>query len=86
MLIECHPIAQQARGRPPAFDPAVYKGRNVVERSYNDHKQWRDLATRHDKFAAVYRGGWSYARARSGFANKETLPRATTGKTKCGPY
>lgn len=46
-----------AGGRPPAFDAATYKGRNVVERSFNDHKQWRGLATRFDKLAVVYRGG-----------------------------
>ena len=46
-----------AGGRPPAFDAKTYKGRNVVERSFNDHKQWRGLATRYDKLAAVYRGG-----------------------------
>ena len=46
-----------AGGRPPAFDAQTYKGRNVVERSFNDHKQWRGLATRYDKLAAVYRGG-----------------------------
>ena len=46
-----------AGGRPPAFDPVAYKGRNVVERSFNDHKQWRGLATRYDKLATVYRGG-----------------------------
>jgi transposase len=46
-----------AGGRPPAFDPDAYKGRNVVERSFNDHKQWRGLATRYDKLGAVYRGG-----------------------------
>lgn len=44
-------------GRPPDFDIATYKGRNVVERSFNDHKQWRGLATRYDKLAAIYRGG-----------------------------
>jgi transposase len=44
-------------GRPPAFDPLNYKGRNVIERSFNDHKQWRGIATRYDKLAAVYRGG-----------------------------
>lgn len=44
-------------GRPPTFDPTTYKGRNVIERSFNDHKQWRGLATRYDKLAAVYRGG-----------------------------
>jgi putative transposase len=46
-----------AGGRPPAFDAGIYKGRNVIERSFNDHKQWRGLATRYDKLAAVYRGG-----------------------------
>jgi transposase len=46
-----------AGGRPPAFDPVAYKNRNVVERSFNDHKQWRGIATRYDKLAAVYRGG-----------------------------
>lgn len=46
-----------AGGRPPAFDETAYKGRNVVERSFNDHKQWRGLATRYDKLATVYRGG-----------------------------
>lgn len=46
-----------AGGRPPGFDAAVYKGRNVVERSFNDHKQWRGLATRYDKLATIYRGG-----------------------------
>ena len=46
-----------AGGRPPAFDAATYKGRNVIERSFNDHKQWRGLATRYDKLAVVYRGG-----------------------------
>jgi len=46
-----------AGGRPPAFDPAAYARRNVIERSFNDHKQWRGLATRYDKLAIVYRGG-----------------------------
>ena len=43
-------------GRPPAFDSEIYKDRKVVERSFNDHKQWRGLATRYDKLATVYRG------------------------------
>lgn len=43
-------------GRPPAFDADLYKGRNVVERSFNTVKQWRGLATRYDKLAIVYRG------------------------------
>jgi transposase len=42
-------------GRPPAFDPVDYRGRNVVERRFNLLKQWRGLATRFDKLAIVYR-------------------------------
>lgn len=53
-----HRIRRGSRGgRPPGFDPATYKGRNVIERSFNDHKQWRGIATRYDKLASVYRGG-----------------------------
>ena len=44
-------------GRPPKFDATTYKKRNVVERSFNDYKQWRGLATRYDKLATIYRGG-----------------------------
>jgi transposase len=44
-------------GRPPTFDAATYKSRNVIERSFNDHKQWRGLATRYDKLGITYRGG-----------------------------
>ena len=44
-----------AGGRPPAFDAEDYKGRNVVERNFNDVKQWLALATRYDKLAIVYR-------------------------------
>lgn len=46
-----------AGGRPPNFDATTDKSRNVIARSFNDHKQWRGLATRYDKLAAVYRGG-----------------------------
>lgn len=46
-----------AGGRPPSFNATTYKRRNVVERSFNDHKQWRGIATRYDKLAYVYRGG-----------------------------
>ncbi|WP_222721001.1 transposase [Actinomadura sp. HBU206391] len=46
-----------AGGRPPAFDAEAYKGRNVIERSFNVLKQWHGLATRYDKPALTYRGG-----------------------------
>lgn len=42
-------------GRPPAFDAQDYCGRNVIERSFNQLKQWRGIATRYDKLATVYR-------------------------------
>jgi transposase len=41
--------------RPPAFDKATYRKRNVVERCFNRLKQWRDLATRYAKRASLYR-------------------------------
>ena len=47
----------RAGGRPPAFDRQDYRGRNVIERSFNLLKQWRGLATRFDKLALTYRGG-----------------------------
>ena len=43
-------------GRPISYDTDVYKGRNVVERSFNALKNWRGLATRYDKLAVLYRG------------------------------
>lgn len=46
-----------AGGRPYAFDAAIYQGRNVVERHFNQLKQWRGIATRYDKKALNYRGG-----------------------------
>lgn len=44
-------------GRPVSYDVQDYKGRNVVERGFNEDKQWRGLATRYDKLALTYRGG-----------------------------
>ena len=44
-----------AGGRPPAFDPDIYAGRNVVERCFARLKQFRALATRYAKRAAYYR-------------------------------
>lgn len=43
-----------AGGRPPTFDHDTYRQRNVVERCFNRLKQWRDLATRYAKRAAIY--------------------------------
>lgn len=44
-------------GRPVSFDAEDYKNRNVVERFFNQIKNWRGIATRYDKHALVYRGG-----------------------------
>jgi transposase len=44
-------------GRPAGFDKQDYKNRNVVERGFNQLKNWRGLATRYDKHALVFRGG-----------------------------
>jgi putative transposase len=44
-------------GRPVSYDTEDYKGRNVVERGFNEDKQWRGLATRCDKLALTYCGG-----------------------------
>jgi len=45
-----------AGGRPPDFDTEDYKNRNVVERAFNQLKNWRGPATRYDKYALTYLG------------------------------
>lgn len=45
----------QAGGRPPGFDPDIYRRRNVVERCFGRLKQFRGLATRFAKRVAYYR-------------------------------
>jgi transposase len=42
-------------GRPPTFDPATYKRRNVVEGCIGRLKQWRGIATRLDKLVRNHR-------------------------------
>jgi len=43
-------------GRPPAFDPGQYRQRNTVERCFSKRKQFRAVATRHDKRECIYQG------------------------------
>jgi len=45
-----------AGGRPVGYDKVAYRGRNVVERTFNQLKSWRGIATRYDKHATVFRG------------------------------
>jgi putative transposase len=44
------------RRAPIAYDKALYKERNLVERFFNKLKQFRRVATRYDKLLANYRG------------------------------
>jgi transposase len=43
-------------GRPPAFDPDIYKQRNTVERAINKLREVRAVGTRYDKREYVFRG------------------------------
>lgn len=68
-------------GRPVGYDVEDDKGRNVVERGFNEDKQWRGLATRYDKLALTYRGGAVLTAAREtrwlgqGDADQQTILR-----------
>ena len=44
-------------GREYAFDSALYKDRNTVERCINKLKSWRGIATRYDKTPESYSAG-----------------------------
>jgi len=68
-----------AGGRPPAFDPETYYGRNVLERSFNNHKQWRGLATRYDKLASPTEEESCPAPSHCGYDNRETRPSVACG-------
>lgn len=48
-------------GRPPGFDPDIYRQRNSIERGFNRLKHWRGVATRYDKYAITFLGGLTLA-------------------------
>ncbi|MGI5163091.1 IS5 family transposase [Spirillospora sp. CA-253888] len=48
-------------GRPPVFDQQTYRRRNVVERCFNQLKQWRGIATRYCKTATSYQAAVTLA-------------------------
>jgi transposase len=50
-------------GRPHAFDPTIYRRRNVVERGFNTLKNYRGIATRYDRLARNYLGALHLASA-----------------------
>ena len=52
-VIPNHPT----RKHPHAFDRALYKQRNVVERTFCRLKDWRRVATRYDKLARNFLAG-----------------------------
>lgn len=42
------------RKRPHPFNPRLYRERNLIERMFCRLKDWRRIATRYDKLAAVF--------------------------------
>jgi transposase len=66
------PAGQQANrlrrgrhgGRPPKFEPEIYKQRNTVERAINKLRVYRAEATRYDKRDYIFRGAIDVASIR----------------------
>ena len=67
-----------AGGRPTGFDAGIYKGRNVVERSFNRLKNWRGIAMKSDKNARNYKAGLTLAATLIGSRPTYSTPTYST--------
>lgn len=47
-------LATPAVNNPTAYDAALYKQRNVIERMFGRIKDWRRIATRYDRRARIF--------------------------------
>jgi transposase len=64
-------------GRPPQFDPEIYKQRNTVERAINKLKGYRAVATRYDNATTCSAEPSISPRSESGSATPFRDPRDT---------
>jgi transposase len=71
-------------GRPPAFDAADYKWRNVIERGFNSVKQWRGLATATTNSPSPTAPPSSSAPSPSGQPIYQTRPSPSGEAPSCG--
>ncbi len=62
-------------GRPPQFDPEIYKQRNVVERCINKLKAYRAVASRYDDATTCTAEPSTSHRSESGSATPSHDPR-----------